>query len=419
MFHNKESLRYYLFSLSNFLAAIGGGMILGKGVATIQIPFLHGGSLLAFLVGTVIGLFFLQLTPKKFSDIFSRWFSISGGITSLILFSIFLGYAKNQTMSGNIAIVFFLLLSMRFGFWFYSRVLRAANAAGHNQNIAWVEFGYYAGIIGGLVIWLLLGIDIGMGFALLLDATLQFAAGFLDITANKMDYKENKPDNNKIQISQPLTKNTSSWSWRLAISVMLITIGVQVIIFNLSHQVPSYFSPYILAFFYFGAATSSLICKKFHIRLEWDNTHKKNRSSAAIYFNQNGRNKKLNFLLLNILSALGIFFVTYMLYKHPFIGKNIMFGLKEFAILFFIFVGTFFYGILEMAMLDRIGIEEIHSQQKNMILRTYGLMSVAAVLSLWLLSLLSNIIVYQISIILICFILTFFILFKRNIIFSE
>ena len=97
-----QSSHYYLYALSNLLAAFGGGMILGKGMGVINTSYLQGGSILAFFVGTVLGLVFLQAIPKKLSIIFARGFSIAGGFTSLILLSIFLKLYITPTKSYRI-----------------------------------------------------------------------------------------------------------------------------------------------------------------------------------------------------------------------------------------------------------------------------------------------------------------------------
>ena len=50
-----SSSRYYIFAVSNFLAALGGGLLLGKASNVIVSPsYLHGGSLLAFFIGTIL-----------------------------------------------------------------------------------------------------------------------------------------------------------------------------------------------------------------------------------------------------------------------------------------------------------------------------------------------------------------------------
>lgn len=417
----KHAVQYYLFSLSNFIAAVGGGMILGKGVATIQIPFLQESSLLAFFVGTVFGLVFLQITPKKFSHLFARCFSISGGITSLILFSIFITYEVNKTLTGNAAIVFFILLSLRFGFWFFSRVLRAASAAGQQQNIAWVEFGYYAGVISGLVIWLLLGIDIGMAAALLLDAFLQFCAGSLDFLAHRIQkpaasVAQEKPIEN-LQSIISTTRHTKIWGWRLATAVMLLTVGVQVIIFNLAHQVSSQFSPYMLAIFYLGAAVSAVFCKRFNVRLEWISPTTTHQGYAAIFLGKSKSNKtQLSLLWLNMLSCLCIAAVVILVYRHlHLMNSSSSFSSDEFWLLAFIFIGTFSYEIIALALIDRIGLEEKDSPHRGMVMRTYGIMSIAAAVSLWLLQIAHGAIVYLLLTLICCFLFTFLAVWRRNV----
>ena len=76
MLRKNSSFPYYLFSISNLIAAFGGGLILGKGVDVIQQPYLHGGSVLAFFIGTVLGLLFIQFIPKNLSKILAPLFSI-------------------------------------------------------------------------------------------------------------------------------------------------------------------------------------------------------------------------------------------------------------------------------------------------------------------------------------------------------
>lgn len=125
-----------------------------------------------------MGLIFLQLVPKKFANHIGQMFSIFGGITSLFLFFIFYKYSINGEIYSLPASAFFFLLSVRFGFWFYSRVLRAANSAGFKKRIAWVEFGYYGGIILGLIIWQILNFEIALSSILIIDAFMQFIAGF-------------------------------------------------------------------------------------------------------------------------------------------------------------------------------------------------------------------------------------------------
>lgn len=414
--NSQRALLYYLFSISNFMAALGGGMILGKGIGAINIPMLRSGSLLAFFVGTVFGLGFLQLTPKKFSTILARWFSISGGITSLMLCGIFSSYAITEKISGNAAVIFFFLLSLRFGFWFYSRVLRASAAAGQKQSIAWVELGYYSGIISGLVLWIFLGVNINMIAALIVDSILQLGAGTLDLYVYRKQALLHQPKQiNASQSHINIKCNQKIWVWRLATAVMFLTVGVQVIIFNLAHKVSDYFSPYILAVFYLGAAVSAIFFKRLNMQLEWNSLKTKSNGYAIILFGRSENKKKMSFLFGSIVSGLSVIAVLVSIFHWQWgIHTPQALSIKEFFLLVFVFISTFFYGILELAILDRIGIEEKYSSNKGMILHTYGIMSIAAVASLWILQITQSSIFGLFSTLSICFSLTILSVQKRK-----
>lgn len=74
MFNKNINCRYELFSIANLLAAFGGGMILGRGMKVIVNSFLQGGTILAFLIGTVLGLVFLFLLPRNLSKTIPKFF---------------------------------------------------------------------------------------------------------------------------------------------------------------------------------------------------------------------------------------------------------------------------------------------------------------------------------------------------------
>lgn len=378
MLLEKEPLRYYLFAFSNFLAAFGGGMILGKGVGVINTPFLQNGAIMAFFIGTVLGLTFLQSIPKKLSQLFSRWFSIGGGLASLLLFNIFESHSINGKLIGIAASVFFILLSIRFGLWFYSRVLRASNVAGQQQRIAWVELGYYSGMIFGLIIWKFLGIDFSIATALLIDATLQFSAGALDLRASQIPHHERKHNDTSVTNLNNKQQHKEIWEWRLASAAVFLTIGVQVVIFSLTHYVSDYLSAYILASFYAGASIAAVFCKKLKIQLAWKRVTKNDSGYAIIYSEKNGVKKEISIILLGILSA---FCVTATIVGANYSPLNLISG--EALLLTFIFCSAFFYEILALAILDRIGLEEQLSNHHGMVVRTYGMMGISAAISLW------------------------------------
>lgn len=387
----KQDIRYYFFSFSNFIAALGGGMILGKGVGIIDQPFLKGGSVLAFFVGTILGLAFLQMIPKKISQSIARWFSILAAITALILLYIFNVYSVNTKLIDIPAVIFFAFLSIRFGFWFYSRVLRASLAAGQQQKIAWVELGYYAGMIGGLIIWSFLGIEISIATALIIDAALQFSAGIIDLFMGKSTLPLNKNINSPN--SNEITHIESVWSWQLAGSVVFLTIGIQVVIFSLAHQVSPYFTSFILAFYYLGAAIGAVFCKKFNILLAWNNVTSNKNSYAKVFLNTKTGSRGMSFIIHGMLSSfcLGIAIcgVVYWQWGNKSMVTENVFELGEMLLLLLVVASAFFYEILALAILDRMGLEE-QGSNRNMLMRTYGLMGIGAAISLWMLSMSKN-----------------------------
>lgn len=387
------SLRYYLFSISNLLAAFGGGLVLGKGIGIINIPHLQNGSVLAFFIGTIFGLFFLQFVPRKLSTILSPLFSIFCSITSVILFVLYVNYAQNNVLTGISGLVFFLLLSIRFGFWFYSRVMRASNASGQEQSIAWVEFGYYLGMILGLVIWKFIGLEINLGVALIIDAIFQLIAGILDIKGNALSISNSSKEGqqNTPSTTDILATNCSTeWCWKLALTVVLMTVGVQIIIFNLSHYADESFGSYILATFYLGVAVAAFIANKLKLFISWDNK----RSIATIVFN---KTITFNCFTLISISAIAVFGAIIAV---NFISSSAITLVKTYEYIFVfasVFLAAFTYEIISLALLDRIGYEEKALRKDGMIMKTYGLMGLGAAISLWILGLTENL--FQSSII--------------------
>ncbi len=406
------SNRYYLFSLSNLIAAFGGGLILGKGAGIIDLYYLHGGSVLAFFIGTILGLAFLQFIPERSSNVLAQFFSICCGITSLILFYIYQKYAYESKLDGGAALIFFMLLSIRFGFWFYSRVMRASKASGHNQSIAWVEMGYYLGMVLGLVIWKFLGVNIALGTALIIDACFQFIAGILDFRSNALPDASCEESRQEIQIFSEIqsVQYNSKWCWKLAGAVVLITIGVQVVIFSASHYVADVFSSYIIAAFYFGVAVAAFVCNKYKIYIAWDPSN----NLAYIYAN-NTRNKiKCGLSLLVLISAMAVIIAVYTIHLNQ---LNLMTydNSSNLFVCFFVFLAAFVYEVITLAILDRLGYEEKKIQRSGMIMRTYGLMGLGAAISLWILGFMDNHYTSSIITVGICLAFSTGFILKRNV----
>lgn len=383
----KENSQYSLFSFSNFIAAFGGGMILGKGIGIINTPFLKGGSVLAFFVGIVVGLLFLQLIPKKISKQLSQQFSIFGGITSFVLLTIFIHYAPLGTLDGDAALAFFGLLSVRFAFWFYSRALRAAAVANQKQSIAWVEIGYYAGTVLGLIIWSIPGMHLGFANALLVDAFLQFFAGFIDIYANRLAATSMQASNDPPIARAPLrgTSEEKNWCLRLIVSLVALTIGTQAIIFGLTLQVAKNLTSIVMAAFYIGVFIAALICKKNKISLEWQSSKTKKLSYAIICASQNNSKKTMGFFSVSLITCACVF-ISICATRYSFADT----AMKMFFLLIFVALSAYFYEILALAILDRIGVEERLANRSGMIIKSYGFMGIGSAIGLWILTIIKN-----------------------------
>jgi|GEM_PF-3369913 len=379
MLHTKFSYHGYLLSFSNFIAAFGGGTILAKGMETINLAYLQSGAILAFFIGTVLGLSFISVIPNSLSKSFSKMFSVCSATTSLIMFVLFEAYSFNGKINGIIALLFFLLLSMRFGFWFYSRVIRASLVAGQQQEIAWIEFGYCSGMILGLIVWELLGLKSSFNYALLLDALFQFLAGILDFLGEnqlpRLSFQANTT-NSANEIKRTLN---ATWRWKLTAAAILLTIGVQVAIFYLAEHAPNHLGPMILAIFYLGAATAAAACRKLNISLNW------NPITTKAIVNTNLQKKQLKLELIYIISLSGIFSGFAILKIADFIFNNIseLNNIDTALLYLFIFSAAFFYEIIVLCILDRIGFEE--QTNKESVIQAYGLIGMGAAISLWLL----------------------------------
>lgn len=377
MSYKNLSYSHGLFSFANLLAAFGGGMILGKGMGVIANAFLQGGTSLAFLMGTVLGLLFLMLMPKNLSKTMPKFFAFFCSFSSMILLWLFINYSSNETISGEPALFFFCFLTIRFGFWFYSRVARAAEAAGQKQKIAWVELGYFSGIISGLIVWEIFGIKISFITALIIDSCLQFFVGLIDLLATFKFKLSSVESTITTEIKKVFNETSKSWYWRMTSSLIFLTIGIQVIIFNISYHASKHFGSYVLAFFYIGVAMAAIFCSHLKVRLEWHPFKNKKLSRAIICHNsiKNG----MSFFFVSVLAIVCVLFATF----------GAMLGLNENLILIFVALSAFLYEILALAIIDRIGLET-NLINKQLVMRSYGFMGIGAAVSLWFIGMIDN-----------------------------
>lgn len=361
----KSPFTLYSYAFSNFLAAFGGGLILAKGMNVIGIPYLNHASILAFLIGTVLGLIFLQSIPSHFSIHFSKWFSVCGSACSFILLGIFIKFNIHEKLFSFSGIFFFILLSLRFSFWFYSRVLRAAKVAEKQQSLAWVEFGYYSGIILGLILWTFIGTNYSLVPALIIDGFLQLSAAIIDTKSAK---KVLSARSEKILLENNL-ETERAWGTRLILSVVLLTVGVQVIIFNQTENLTQIDSAYILATFYLGAAIAAFVFKKYKFEIFWE---KIIFYYPILSWQTKGAIKQVNAFLFFLLCVLSVFMMLLNIY-----------------IYLFVFAAAFFYEILALGLFDRMGQEDKNKQSK-MVIRSYGLMGINSAITFWILGWISH-----------------------------
>ncbi len=370
---------FFLLSFSNLLAAFGGGIILGKGIACIQTEYLKGGSVLAFFSGTVLGLIFLQSITASLSKLLTRYFSFFSSVVSILLLLIFNKYAENQLMTGYPAVIFFAFLSLRFSFWFYSRVRRAAEAAKIQHRIAWVELGYYIGIVSGLVLWQILDIPLSLSAALLLDALLQFLAGSIDLFGSVEDNRVAQTERGDDSL-QSGTENNSG-VMRVVTALTSLTVATQAVLFGLAHDVSPHIGTYMLAVFYTGVAVAAYLFKVLSIKLYWS------KLSDSIFIQCNSIHVKLTLCLFSLTTfvcgsiLLVKQFNVYLQYQ--------ALTVAALALLFLAFIAAFIYEIIALSIIDRVNIDYPHDRY-TIIIKSYGFMGVGSAVALWFLSVINN-----------------------------
>jgi hypothetical protein len=374
--------RPHLLVFANFLAAIGGGIILSAGIGAFKETFLRG-SILAFFAGAVIGLMLLRLVPQRWARSQSPWFSIGISILSIILFQLNPESPGPRGLTGVAGVLFTVILSVRFGLWFFARALRAQTVGGEKQGIALIELGYYTGVAAGLFVWSNSGH--GTLNPLLIDAVLQAAAGLIDFTASRgCQSNENMPpvphtrgrvpqqDTIANQASGSLPSSTG-WYWRLAVAVTSLTVGFQAVPFSLSGMDVQGWRPYVMGTFYTGVALSALACRILKIRVcciepRWL------VGNAIISSERRSIGLSFSFALITLMAAASM------------VAALSVIGLWRWhLVLTLIAVSAFTYQILVLSLLDYIARTERLIGLDEMVMRTYLIAAVVTIVSLWVL----------------------------------
>ena len=254
---NQVSFILLTTAFANFITAFGGGSVLGKAIGLIQLPFIHAGSLVAFFVGTVLGIYFLFWGFKKLKRNKEILGAFLGALCSfLMLLILWISPLHNGVLSGWIGFLFFTLLSFRFCFWFLTRILRSDRLSVLSPKaIPLIEGFFHLGTIVSLGSLSIGWVSLGLVGTLILDLLTQLLGGLLDILI------QSRTQTVPVSQAEPPTKNTTEFK-AIATSVSvftLVTVVIQVFIFHVSHLVPQSVGLVILGCFYAGLAAAGLL----------------------------------------------------------------------------------------------------------------------------------------------------------------
>src|SRR6185295_18175805 len=98
--------RSYFLVPANFLAAIGGGIIISVGIKE--------GAILAFFIGALMGFSLSRFLPKRWVKVIAPWLSLTVGVISLLLLASFKIYDVKEPLNGIAEIILICMLSIRF-----------------------------------------------------------------------------------------------------------------------------------------------------------------------------------------------------------------------------------------------------------------------------------------------------------------
>lgn len=365
-------MRYYLLAFANFLAAVGGGAILSSAFGSLK-GSLPDGPYVAFFVGITLGLVFQLLVPPRLSARTAPWFSVAVGPVSLALAWLFVTHSDRELLNGPAAYVFVIVLSVRFGLWFFSRALRAQTAGRKSQGVALIELGYFSGMVLGLVAqarW-----QYGMLPALLADALLQPLAGFIDIiNADGREAPAGDAAEPARSAEVPAVVDVApaerGWYWRLTAAVVCLTVGFQGVTFSIDHHDDS-LGPYVMACFYGGVALSALFCMSFQLRFDWGEADGGAALHATIRSEREGAWPKASFGLITLAAAVSMVTAVSARASGPYISR------LEFPL---IAAAAFIYQILVLSLLDHIGRAGSFARFKEGIKLTYLILGIGTVL---------------------------------------
>jgi hypothetical protein len=369
-----------VLALANFLAAFGGGSILGRGleVAKVMSNGRLDNTVLVYMLGFSIGVLMLKIMRSDRARFTGGVTSIAGGLTSLVLLGIFEAHKSHSNQYGSDwhAYLLFALLIIRFGLWFVSRSLRSDAAAGRKQMIAWVEAAYYVGIILGLIIWQgylpwFKAVSFGAGI-LVLDAVLQSTAGILDILSSRI--LPDLPKEGSSHDVLPLPYNKVLYA-KMAIAIVTFTAGIQIVALAFRNDLGNY-GPMAFAALYAGAAAFALLYANIGVQLEIPIGDQRSIGHALIVFGETTR-RQVPFAAISIISAA---LLSSAILANLYVVKSMhdLSGEAAGVVLFLIGASAFFYEIIALCIYDTVGKEANKANRKGLVAMMICLMALGA-----------------------------------------
>lgn len=247
-----------LLGIANLITAFGGGAVLGSSIKIISISFIDVSSLLAFFVGTLLGLLFL-FKPSLIKNTEDWLLPIFGSLSSCVLFYLLYKYSDSSGRMLNISgLFFFIVLSLRFSFWFLSRIVRSDTMSTYSKSsVPFIEGLFHLGTIISLVLFALGFIKISLYEILIVDVIAQLISAVFDKIADIQEAELKK------DISKKQLKSSSLFKKELIILVLLLSIStfiIQVSYFHFVHMLPHRLGLISLAVFYLGLAVAGIYC---------------------------------------------------------------------------------------------------------------------------------------------------------------
>lgn len=396
----------FLLSIANLLAAFGGGAVLQRAIAEVTemsaFTKKHDEAVIAFLIGTVIGLILIVLLEV----VKSKWRRISrkaggflcfgGALISLMLIPIYVQHLGEHKRDPNHVldwhfIAFYILLSILFSLLFVPRILRSDIAAGDRQKIGWVEFCYSAGMVIGILVWT--GItkwrgSIDFVWVLGINAGFQILAGLMDIYSGHLTPlpAEANGSTGKRKVILPLNRGLYTM---VTVAVVALTIGVQAVSIEFRHALGPFPGIILFASFYFGAGVASLMFGMIKTKLELPYLAQGGFASGFLVLHLWGKARRFSFISFSILAALPLLLaVAFNLYRVVrYCSGDINCPIDNLTVGVFVLlvaVSAFIFEWVVLALLNFVGMEAKETNREGLVAVTFGLMGIGAATSIGL-----------------------------------